>query len=260
MTGLADPACTPIRLDGSGEQAVVAVHGFTGCPAHWRLLAPGLAERGLTVRAPLLPGHGTRPEELEVVTVDDWVAAVVEAGREVADARRVHLVGLSLGGLLALLAAGPLAASSVTTINSPVLFRDRRAYLTPLVHRLQPWVSYEDQPRPEMDEEAAQLFFTYRAFPTVAVARLVEASARATLAAGRLRRPALVIQSRRDEAVDPRSGPILARRLGSSARLVWLESSIHNAILGDERQRVLTELLTFLDRSRLPASGSLPGP
>lgn len=244
--GLFDPACAPFRLDGDGDDAVVAIHGFTGCPAHWRLVGPQLAASGLTVEVPLLPGHGTRPEDLTGVTVEDWVGAVLEAAGRVADARRVHLVGLSLGGLLAILAAGPVAAASVTTINSPVLYRDRRVYLTPLLHRLRPWVSYETTDLPRVDAEAAPLFVTYQGFPTVAAGQLVRATLRAVAAAGRLRRPALVVQSRVDESVDPRSGVILAHRLGDRSRLVWLDTSIHNALLGDERDRVASELSAFL--------------
>src|SRR5690606_34792468 len=49
-----------------GETAVLLCHGFTGSPQSLRPWAEHLAGRGLTVSLPLLPGHGTRWEDLRV--------------------------------------------------------------------------------------------------------------------------------------------------------------------------------------------------
>lgn len=232
------PACRPFTLEGDGPEAVLLLHGFTGCPAHWRLLAPRLHRLGYTVSAPLLPGHGTRPDDLEGVSADDWVTAARQAAEALRHHRRVHLVGLSMGGLLSLIVAQPVAAASVSTINSPVLVRDPRLYLTPLLHRWVPAVSHEDQPPPPMDREARELFITYRSFPTAAAAELVRLIPRGLAAARRLRRPSLVVQSRADETVHPSSATLLHRALGPPCRLLWLQRSIHNALLGEEREVV----------------------
>ena len=53
------PGAEPFRHEG-GEVGVLLCHGFTGSPQSLRPWAEYLAERGLTVALPLLPGHGTR--------------------------------------------------------------------------------------------------------------------------------------------------------------------------------------------------------
>ena len=56
--------------DGSGKNksvGVLLVHGYTGSPASMRPWAEYLNQRGFTVRVPLLPGHGTKPEDLNEV-------------------------------------------------------------------------------------------------------------------------------------------------------------------------------------------------
>ena len=47
-----------------GPVGVLLFHGFTATTAEVRLLAGRLREAGYTVAGPLLPGHGTHPDEL----------------------------------------------------------------------------------------------------------------------------------------------------------------------------------------------------
>ncbi len=236
-----DRRCEPFTLPGSNGETIIAIHGFTGCPAHWRLVAPILNAAGYGVVVPRLAGHGGQPSDLVGVTADDWLASVVEAANAIEGP--IHLAGLSLGGLLAVVAARPTAAATITTINAPVRLRDRRSVLLPFIARLRPEIDHSDDPLPAVDPEAAELFFTYRRYPTQAAVQVLSLRRRALREARRLRRPATVVQSRADETVHPSSGPILARALGPATRLVWLEHSIHNALLGSERDSVAEAIL-----------------
>lgn len=224
----------PIRQEGNSGEAAVLIHGFTGHPGHWTPTADYLAARGHTVVAPRLPGHGTSPADLASTTAEDWIDSALVASRSVADHRRVHLVGLSMGGLIGILIARPTAAASITTINSPVFTQDHKVTLAPLAKHWVPETRPAASPPP--DPDLAHLWRPYATLPTASVAELMTIIRRAFRAAGRLRRPALVIQSRADETVRPRSGTILARRL--DARLLWLEHSRHNALLDPARSLV----------------------
>lgn len=165
----------------------------------------------------------------------DWMASAAQAVETVANHRRIHLVGLSMGGLISILLAKSTAAATITTINSPVIVHDLRLYLAPLMHRRRPRVIWPDRPPPRLDDEVSSYWLTYPGFPTRTGGDLVRLSWLAIGAATRLRRPALVIQTRTDEAVFPVSGAILARALGPRCRLVWLTRSIHNSLLDSER-------------------------
>ena len=48
----------------NGPVGALLVHGFTASPTEMRLLGNHLHQRGLTVAAPLLPGHGTNLADL----------------------------------------------------------------------------------------------------------------------------------------------------------------------------------------------------
>lgn len=79
------------------------MHGFTGTPWELRPVADTLSDAGFAVRAVLLPGHGTRAEDLSHRTFDEWSAHVDVAIRAALESYgRVVLVGMSLGALLAI--------------------------------------------------------------------------------------------------------------------------------------------------------------
>src|SRR5690606_30803509 len=203
------------RLEGGNGDAVVLVHGYTGHPGHFRMLGDLLRRRGYTVVAPLLAGHRGSVEEMARVGWRDWLVSVEAAAESVACHRRVHLVGLSLGGLLSILAAGPTAAASLVTINSPVPLRPTRAYLAPLARPCPSPLAGRSGPsdpaeraRPP-DPALADLGSAPARPSAAAVAELVEPIGRPWVAAGRLRRPALVAQSRDDTTVRPVSGRLL---------------------------------------------------
>ena len=58
-----------------GESAVgcYLIHGFTGSTYELRELAEFLASHGYRVRAKLLAGHGTSPEECNLVKAGTWL-------------------------------------------------------------------------------------------------------------------------------------------------------------------------------------------
>ena len=88
--------------DGSGlskEIGVVLVHGYTGSPSSMRPWAEYLNQQGYTVRVPLLPGHGTKPEDLSGIKWQQWPEKVES---ELAELRKkctkIFICGFSMGG------------------------------------------------------------------------------------------------------------------------------------------------------------------
>src|SRR4051794_41910546 len=92
------PDAEPFAADGAPVGAVLC-HGLTGMPGSMRPWAEALAAAGLTVRLPRLPGHGTRWQDANKVTWQDWLD---EGGRALDEMRsrggRAFVVGVSRGG------------------------------------------------------------------------------------------------------------------------------------------------------------------
>lgn len=90
------------HAEGKGANkstGILLVHGFTGSPASMRPWAEYLNQHGYTVTVPLLPGHGTRPEDLNMVKWQEWPAKVEnDLNVLLQSCEKVFICGLSMGG------------------------------------------------------------------------------------------------------------------------------------------------------------------
>ncbi len=247
MTAYLHPLVAPFHLDGERPGAAVLLHGWTGSPAHLRVLGANLNEAGFSVVAPLLAGHGTSLEDMAETGWRDWMRSATEAAMEATAAGGpLHLVGLSMGGVMSLLLAPVLGAASVTTINAPQLVWDRRMPLAG-VYRGSKRIDHAEPPdpvQPEMQEYQQQ----YNGSPVGTVAELHDLMKAARRNLARVTCPALVIHSKADESVKPKSAEIIYDGIGSSDKgLVWLEEARHVALLDAERNVIAEAILEHLE-------------
>lgn len=101
--------------------AVVLVHGTRTSHSQWDLQVPSLLAAGYEVVLVDLPGHGTRRDE--AFTLEAATATITDATRDATgNADRVHVVGSSLGGMLAIHAAAsaPAGLASVVVCGASV--------------------------------------------------------------------------------------------------------------------------------------------
>lgn len=84
------------------NHALLLLHGFASSPAVFRAILPKI--RGYDrIVCPVLPGHASSIEEFAECTAHDWRhAAQVNCAKLVDTYEKVSIVGLSLGGSLAL--------------------------------------------------------------------------------------------------------------------------------------------------------------
>jgi carboxylesterase len=95
----------PRSLDG-GKVGAILYHGFTGTPRDLAALGEALQRRGLSVRIPRLPGHGTNGGDFLGSGWHDWLRSAADAYADLrASCRRIHLVGFSMGGSIAVILA-----------------------------------------------------------------------------------------------------------------------------------------------------------
>ncbi|MGW3072129.1 MULTISPECIES: alpha/beta hydrolase [unclassified Kitasatospora] len=134
------PGAEPFRHRG-GPVGVLLCHGFTGSPQSLRPWAEDLAAAGHTVSLPLLPGHGTRWQDMQVTRWEDWYAEVERELLALAEeCEQVFVCALSMGGGLALrLAAlhGP-TVSGLVLVNPSVRSDTPASVLLPVLRHLVP--------------------------------------------------------------------------------------------------------------------------
>lgn len=248
----------PIFLEG-GEQACLLIHGLTGSPSEMGYLAGRLHAAGYTVRAPLLPGHGTPSiKDVNRTTWHAWLGAVTREFYGLADSGRpVYVAGLSLGGLLALsllaLFGNRIRAGAV--LSTPMRFKSLQArVLLPLVAR-SPIIRFiQDVPKPQgmdvREEQGPRHVCNERDSLSAAYStkELMNVVRRKSFLA-RIDRPLLIIQSRLDTVIHPGSAAHIYRSVASPAKeLVMLDESYHTITVDKERDRVAREIIGFFNR------------
>lgn len=100
----------PLSLDPStfllegGWVGLLLIHGFTGSPTEMRLVGESLNQRGITVSAPCLPGHGTTLDDLNQRQWRDWSSHVAQEAANLQSRCETVFVG----GLRGLFVAFPV--------------------------------------------------------------------------------------------------------------------------------------------------------
>jgi len=255
------PGAEPFAFPGGdgpdGRTGVLLVHGFTGTPMSMRPWGEHLAAAGFAVRCPLLPGHGTRWQDCNLVTEEDWTAAVGAAFDELAaDVDRVVVAGLSMGGTLAIRLAEtrPDDVAALVLVNPSLLTQRLDAKLLPLLARITAsWAPIaSDIKKPGVTELA------YPKLPTRAVLglRRLWTATRADL--GRVRAPLLLYRSTEDHVVEPASGRALLAGVSSTdVTEVLLENSYHVATLDNDAPTIFEGSVDWI-RARTRAGDPEP--
>ncbi len=245
IAGRGDP--TPFE-EWRGAVGALLLHGFPGSPAEVRELGTYLAERGVSVVAPLLPGHGRQPEALRGICWSEWVQEAERALQRLQErCASVFALGLSAGAALSLYLAARRPLAGIVAVSPAVKLRNPLAPLIPIARFFLRWVVLgEDKDLADPHGPEHQWYYT-RA-PASAVAEMYALLRASWQAAVRVDVPVLIFQGRRDGVLRPEGAEALFRRLPSKEkRLVWLECSGHNALVDVERESVFREAHAFME-------------
>ncbi|GAA4923033.1 alpha/beta hydrolase [Streptomyces coeruleoprunus] len=252
------PGAEPYRHDG-GDVGVLLCHGFTGSPQSLRPWAEFLAERGLTVSLPLLPGHGTRWQDMQVTSWQDWYAEVDRELRTLLrQCRTVFVCGLSMGGALTLRLAARHgdAIRGVVLVNPANKVHGVMAHALPVVRHLVPStngiasdIAKEGVKELGYDRVPLHAAHSLRRFFQVVDGELPQVT-----------QPVLLLHSPQDHVVPAAdSARILGRISSTDVREILLEQSYHVATLDHDAERIFEESHAFIGRLAPGAAGTDEG-
>lgn len=235
-----------------GSIGCLLVHGFTGSPSEMRPLGEELAGAGYTVAGVRLAGHGKTPEAMAATRWQDWYRTVEKEYRQLKKTcDNVYAIGLSMGGALCLYGASRLDFKGVISICAPVYLQDRKAMLAPLLQHVLKFYHKKVTSKEQMlNQEMGR--FSYQTIPLAALASLLELVKNMRRDLPRIKVPVLVMQSKKDRVVLPKSGSYIFQQLSSNDKqMVWLEESGHLATLDVERDKVYNLINEFIQNRKL---------
>ena len=240
----------PGKECGKAPLGVLVLHGFTSDIHCVDALVKPLDEMGVPYRFPVLRGHGTTFQDMEGTTHQDWYEdaenALLDLYRE---ADQVAVVGLSMGGLVALElgARHRDKVGGLVTVAAALRFADPLAPVSPLMSKfIRFWPSpdaYTDKALRDKENR------NYPKFSTKAFGCLLEYSKTIPDILSFVKAPILILQSSKDTVVAPRAAKVIYSKVSSKDRsLVWFEKSGHEMLLDCEAGAVVDAAMNFIGR------------
>jgi carboxylesterase len=235
---------------GSGSRACLLVHGIAGSPAQMRGLGESLAAAGLKAKGFVLPGHGTRPEDLYGIVWQDWYERLHEEYRALRkDHDEVVLIGFSIGAALSAHYAAHNPVDRLILLNIP-LYPLNGKYPTNLM--LKVYSVFFDKVKGKAEKligaDGKSFSFVYDWVPTAILHTMTELIDIVKGNLCRIEVPVLTIQARKDKVSGGRSGPFVHNNVGSNEkRLVMLDRDEHSIMVGNDREVVYREIFGFLN-------------
>ncbi len=234
------------ELDGSsfayqgGKTGFLLLHGFTATTTEVRPLGERLHAAGHTVSAPLLPGHGTHPDDLNKVRWQDWLqTAESEYLRLTEQCEEVWVAGESMGGLLCLLLAAKNPDIKNLMLYAPALYVNKMS----AAYMLQYFMKYLTK-KPRKDDF---LWKGYNVYPLKGAVELLKLQKETRKVLGMVKQPTLAFFSEKDATVKLAASDLMKRKLGSKElELVILKESPHVILLANEQEKVLEHTLSYL--------------
>ena len=243
---------TDWSADGSGvnkEIGVVLVHGYTGSPSSMRPWAEYLNQQGYTVRVPLLPGHGTKPEDLSEIKWQQWPEKIESELDELRkNCTKIFICGFSMGGgtTLHLATKHSDKITGIILVNPMIHLPFIGTKLAYLLSRIKKYRSSagDDIKRPGVTQGGYEVMSTEGIYQILQMLKYTRANLH------RVSVPMQLFHSVDDHTLPVSNTEIVMKRVGSlSKERIELTNSFHVATLDYDAEVNFENSRMFIERN-----------
>lgn len=237
--------------NNESNTAILFIHGIYGSPVQFDAISKMLYDKGYSIMAILLSGHGGDADDFTKVNTDDWYSEVKKAVvflKEKYD--RVILTGHSMGGLLALNESLENSIDGIILMSVPM--NVRVSYGTVRMSARILWGHPENDDdflesyRHAYSIEDSSLWQNILWLPKMTALLKLIMKTRKNLS--KITTPVLIIQSRSDETVRWKSAYILRKKLTCATELLLLKKSGHSYYHTDEFEQMKDIICAFVEK------------
>ena len=248
------PGAEPIYID-QGRTGLLFFHGFTGSPYEGRPFAQHFSQKGYGVWVPLLPGHGTNPDELFNTSHKDWLTFAERKYQQMSQQYETVIVcGQSMGGALALHVAANFSVKGLVTLAAAI-------HLNNWYTRILPFVSLFRKYRYKMtgpdiaDQKARAESASYTYYPTTSVIEFVKLIRHVEKELPSVSAPTLLFHAINDHVIPYKTMNYIKKNIASKViRTVTLNKSYHVISVDYDKELIFSEIEHFISQQILVKS------
>lgn len=236
-----------------GRVGCYLVHGWSSTPQELRGLGEYLSQKGISVYAPLLPGHGTSPEDLKDYTCENWLAyAKKELEEFKQEVDTMFVGGVSMGGNICFhLAKSDPSIKGVISMATPALFKYnfllKAAY--PFIKSLNMTIK-KHYPFGKERKALLKTKVHYRRYPLKSVGEAFRMGWSLKKVLPDIKQPTLIMQSNTDFLLKEKNAYYIYQRLGSKdKKLTWIPNSYHVFTIDHYKERAFEEVYQFIQQN-----------
>ncbi|HLO27926.1 MAG TPA: alpha/beta fold hydrolase [Anaerolineales bacterium] len=249
------PTAEPFFFLGDpAKPACLIIHGFTGTPKEMRWMGEYLNQQGYTCLGVRLTGHATHPEDMIRSRWTDWVASVEDGYQLLCGVTdQIFLIGLSMGGVLALLMSTRLEVRGVVAMSAPSrLPTDYPIWLLKLVSLVMRY-SPKSRELPGtgwFDKDAYQGHIAYARNPVRSTVELKKLILEMHAALPRVRVPVLLMHSKDETYISPDNMEEIYNGLVNAPEKakLYIAGSGHVLPRDASREQVFRSAVEFIER------------
>lgn len=224
-------------LEGPEKTGFLLIHGFTATTVEVSLLGEFLNDKDYPVFMPLLPGHGTTPEDLNTKNRQDWLDCVEDAYDHISS-RVGHVVvgGESMGAVLALHLAAVHPEIKALLLYSPALE-------VPVLKKTR-WLRWLQSIITKKNYDDAMPWQGYTVYPLKAAFEFYKLQQIVKRELSDINIPLAIFHGHYDRTIDPHVSDFIFNSVGSNEKKIFhLKNSGHVMLL--DREFDLIAMLTF---------------
>jgi carboxylesterase len=237
----------PLFIQGN-RVGFLFIHGFTASPHEGREIAIRLNQQeGWTVSVPLLPGHGTSPENLRGLSWENWFGFAGQKLNELKETcEQIFICGQSMGGSIALCLAAQYPVEGLISLAGAAFLKDWRLILLPLARHV---MTYNHKSKgPDIRDAALKNEVpTYTKYPVRSVDQLLQLLRHTRSELNKVTTPALLIHSRNDRTIHFSNLEYIYDHIASPRKqMVVLQDSYHVISIDVEKEIVFDKIHAFI--------------
>lgn len=219
-------------LLGNNGICVILIHGFTATTVEVRPIAEYLNRNGCSVSAPLLPGHGTSPEDLNRQTWRNWVDTVIENYNQCKGKHeKIFIGGESMGGVITCYLAAMYPEIKGIMLYAPAIKVDKLSY-SKYIRFFRKVI-----PKNNIKGENGKEVFPWQGYqvnPTRAAYQLYLLQKKTRNIIKKIKQPAIIFQGKLDKTISPEGPKLIYNNIHSSNKEFFLLENSEHCVLLDK--------------------------